>query len=38
MLNQAVMPHCSFGIGTLVHFLSDWHKEPLTIGNRIFNG
>ena len=28
-INQAGMPHYSFGTGTLVHFLADWHKEPL---------
>ena len=28
-INQAGMPHYSFGTGTLVHFLSDWHTQPL---------
>lgn len=28
-ISQMGMPHYSFGTGTLVHFLSDWHKQPL---------
>jgi hypothetical protein len=28
-ISQVGMPHYAFGTGTLVHFLADWHQQPL---------